>query len=317
MNEHVLLIAGGGTIGNYVTEALIAKGCRVDVICLEDHISDHEKLTFYRENATLAFLKAFLAEKHYDAMVNFLHYETAEAYRPYHELLTSHTDQLVFLSSYRIYADMEHPVTENAPILTEAGIEDADFFATESYALGKLRCEAYLRKEATARNWTVVRPVISFAGKRFDLLMYNNVLDEAERGMPILLPEGARHLTAGLDWAGNTGRLIADLLFRPETLGQAYTVSSGQNLTWETVASYYTELAGIRFQWIPTEEYIANELPQNRCRLVYDRLYNRDVDVSRIMAVTGHRTEDFVSIREGIQIEMEKRKKEIEKCKKI
>ncbi len=307
MNKRVLLIAGGGTIGSYVTESLLQKNCRVDVICLEAHTSDHEYLTYYRENATLDLLTDFLKGTHYDAIVNFLHYETAEAYRPYHELLTAHTTQLVFLSSYRVYADLEHPVTENAPLLTEAGIEDADFFATETYALGKIRCEEYLRQAGVAKNWTIVRPVISFAGKRFDLLMYNNVLDEAEKGMPVLLPEGARHLTAGLEWAGNTGRLIADLLFRPETLGEAYTVSSGQDLTWETVAAYYTELAGIEFQWIPTEEYIANETPGNRARLLYDRLYSRDVDVSKLMTATGHRTEDFISIKEGIAIELRRR----------
>ncbi len=306
MKERVLLIAGGGTIGGYVTESLLAKGCFADVICLEERVSADERLCYHQHPATLPFLTSFLEGRHYDAIVNFLHYETVEDYRPYHALLSAHTEQLVFLSSYRVYSDLVHPVTEDAPLLTEV-LGDSYFYSTEPYALSKIRCEQFLQAESKTPNWTIVRPVISFAGKRFDLLMYNNVLEEAQKGMPILLPEGARHLTAGLDWAGNVGRLIADLLFKKEALGEVYTVASGQNLTWETVASYYTELAGIEFLWIPTEAYIAKEQEKNYARLLHDRLYDRNMDCTKIMTATGYTPSDFVPIKEGIRIEMQKR----------
>ena len=50
-----------------------------------------------------------------DGIVNFLHYPEAEAYPPVHKLLTENTDHLIFLSSYRVYADLQHPITEEAP----------------------------------------------------------------------------------------------------------------------------------------------------------------------------------------------------------
>ncbi len=35
--EKVLLVAGGGTLGTYVTEELVTSGIGVDVICLEEY----------------------------------------------------------------------------------------------------------------------------------------------------------------------------------------------------------------------------------------------------------------------------------------
>ena len=56
-NKRVLLIAGGGTLGTYVTQELLSKGAYVDVICLEDKTSDNENLRFFKESATLEYLK--------------------------------------------------------------------------------------------------------------------------------------------------------------------------------------------------------------------------------------------------------------------
>ena len=41
--KNVLLIAGGGTLGTYASEELLRLGHSVDVICLEDKVSDNEK----------------------------------------------------------------------------------------------------------------------------------------------------------------------------------------------------------------------------------------------------------------------------------
>lgn len=41
MNKSVLLIAGGGTLGKYTAAELLRLGCFVDIICLEDYVSDN------------------------------------------------------------------------------------------------------------------------------------------------------------------------------------------------------------------------------------------------------------------------------------
>ena len=46
-------------------------------------------------------------------------------------------------------------------------------------------------------------------------------------GKELLLPESVRLYHAGIDWAGNSGKLIANLLFKPDALRQAVTIYSG------------------------------------------------------------------------------------------
>ena len=301
--KKVLLIAGGGTLGRYTAKELLSKDCQVDIICLEDYTSDNPNLRYYKANADLKYLTEFLKDKYYDGIVNFIHYYVPEMYKPVHKLLTSKTDQLIFLSSYRVYAESKQPLTEEAPFLADV-VEDEEFLKSEDYAVPKAICEKFLREESGTKNWTVVRPVISFSDKRFDLVTVSGreIIDAAKSGKTILLPKAAKNLTAGLDWAGNSGKLIANLLFKKECLGEAYTVSSGQNLTWGEVADIYTRLTGVNFRWADTEEYVSTGHGGNG--LFYDRLYDRAVDNTKILKATGFKKEDFTSIEDGIKIEL-------------
>ena len=301
--KKVLLIAGGGTLGTYTAKELLNKGCAVDVICLEDYTSNNPRLCYHKAKADLNYLTEFLKNKYYDGIVNFIHYYVPEMYKPVHKLLTSKTDQLIFLSSYRVYAESKQPLTEEAPFLADV-VEDEEFLKSEDYAVPKAICEKFLREESGTENWTVVRPVISFSDKRFDLVTVSGheIIDAARSGKTVILPEAAKNLTAGLDWAGNSGKLIANLLFKKECLGEAYTVSSGQNLTWGEVADIYTRLTGVNFRWADTEEYVSTGHGGNG--LFYDRLYDRAVDNTKILKATGLKKEDFTSIEDGIKIEL-------------
>lgn len=306
MNKKVLLIAGGGTLGTYTAKELLALGNKVDVICREDKVSDNKNLMFYKAEITPEYLGEFLKDKTYDGMVNFLHYYTPGDYADTHKLLIKKTNHLIFLSSYRVYADMQHPITESAPKLLDVST-DEKFLATEKYALSKAKLEKYLYDECAGQNWTIVRPVISSSKYRFDLVTYygQDLLNKINSGETIPLPIDAKNLTAGLDWAGNSGKLIANLLFKEETFGEAYTVSSAQNLTWGEVAELYTEIMGAKFSWVTLEEYLKATNNFNYYALIYDRLFDRTIDNSKILAATGLDYGDFLSIKEGLKIELE------------
>ena len=60
--KNVLLIAGGGTLGTYTGEELLRLGHAVDVICLEDNVSNHPRLHFFKTRATIEYLKDLLRE---------------------------------------------------------------------------------------------------------------------------------------------------------------------------------------------------------------------------------------------------------------
>jgi nucleoside-diphosphate-sugar epimerase len=311
MGKNVLLIAGGGTLGTYTAEELLRLGHRVEVICLEEKTSNDENLCFYQRRADAAFLEQFLQDKKYDGIVNFIHYPHVEEYPAVHQILMAHTDHLIVLSSYRVYADEQHPITEEAPMLLDTST-DPTFLETEKYALSKAKLERYLQAECKGQNWTVVRPVISFSSLRLDLVTYSGhmLLEKARNGETIPLPVEAKDRTAGLDWAGNSGKLIANLLFKQECIGQAYTVSSAQNLTWGQLAELYSELIGAKFAWVPLEAYCEAMGNGDLYWLIYDRLFDRKIDNSKICKATGLKETDFVPIKEGLKRELTKIKEQ-------
>ena len=313
-DKRVLLIAGGGTLGTYVAEELLRLGATVEIICPEEKVADHPRLIFHRSWATDEMLRGLFAAKHYDGIVNFLHYENAEDYRKIHPLLISNTDHLIFLSSYRVYADEEHPITEDSPRLTEV-VTDPDFLENEKYAVPKSKCEDYLNTERRGEPWTIVRPVISFSERRLDLLLYSGdrVVRAAASGEELLLPAMVKDFHAGLDWAGNSGKLMARLLFKEEAMGETFTVYSGHGLTWGEVAEIYQRRIGLKLLWCDEAEYLAfhTSLHASKGRMwmwTCDRRFNRDIDCSKILRVTGLEAADFATVEEGIRRELQRLK---------
>lgn len=304
--KKVLLIGGGGTLGTYTAQELLRLGHSVDIICLEDHVSDNEHLTYYKGYATLEYLEQLFARTHYDGIVNFIHNRNYKDYPPYHALLSQNTEHLIFLSSYRVYADLQHPITEDAPQLIDVIKDDPLFLEKEDYAMSKSRSERFLADNPYPKNWTVVRPVISFDSRRLDLVMVGggDIVNAKREGRRIQLPLSAKNLTAGLDWAGNSGKLIANLLFKEETIGQAYTISTAQNLTWGEIANIYTEVLGVEIEW--THDEFTSDDYRAQFRWKYDRAYDRSIDNTKVLAATGLTPTDFKSIREGILIELKK-----------
>ena len=315
--KKVLLIGGGGTLGTYTADELLRLGHKVDIICLEDKTSDNDNLVFYKGKASLEYLDEFLKNKNYDGIVNFIHYPNVEEYPPIHKLLISHTEHLIVLSSYRVYADEQHPVTETAPMLLDVSA-DRKFVETEKYAISKAKLEKYLNKECQGQNWTIVRPVISFSKLRFDLVTYcgHVLLTKIKNGETIPLPMNVKNLVAGIDWAGNSGKLIANLLFKEKCFGEAYTVSSAQNLTWGELAKIYTELMEAKIAWVSLEEYLKATNNFNYYALLYDRLFDRQIDNGKILKATGLAKNDFLSVKEGLRIEMQKIEQEFNKLQK-
>ena len=89
-------------------------------------------------------------------------------------------------------------------------------------------------------------------------------------------------------------------MFKTECIGDAYTVSSAENLTWGEVADMYTELLGVNFRWIPAD------FPKDDYRWYYDRAYDRRIDNSKLLKATGLSKKDFTPIKEGLKIELKK-----------
>ncbi len=296
--KRALLIAGGGTLGSYATLELLKKGWAVDVILLEKRVSLSPSLRYITSRVDDGLLRKLFGENRYDTVIDFIHYPDPSAYRQRADLLLQNTDQLIFLSSYRVYANEETPVRETSPLLLDV-VTDRDFLENETYAVPKTKNERYLRSTGK-KNFTIVRPLISFSHYRLDLICTGAplLLRRQAEGKPVLLPAEARYLAAGVGWAGNVGKMFAGLAGNEKALGETFTLGTDENPTWDEVAGYYREIMGIDAVWVETEAY--RKTLTDRFYLTYDRLFDRRIDNSRIREVTGLAREDFTGVREGI-----------------
>ncbi len=310
-NKKVLLIGGGGTIGTYIAKELLELGSSVDIICLEDYESDNEKLRYIKAMATADYLKGFLEDKHYDAIANLIHYNIPEEYIEAHMIIAPKTDHEIFFSSIRALGDAQHPITETAPTifdLYERGeFADEAFVKRDLYSMSKARCERYLRQVSSYKNWTIVRPMINTSEKRLDIVQYtfDEPLQFAKEGKTMYIADHVKDKVAGLEWAGNTGKMIAHLMFKEECMGKTYMLTTGHRMTWEYVANIYTKLIGLKVEWLPRDEYW-ERFGDYRFPLEYDRAYNREADPTAILEGTGLKPEDFTPFEEGVKTELKK-----------
>jgi len=301
--KNVLLIGGTGTLGSYTSAELLTLGYHVDCIARRAVTSYNRNYTYIQSAVDDELLKGLFEKNRYDSIVDFSEYPDWQSYKTRGELLLKNTGQLIFLSSYRVYADCQHPITENAPQLYEV-LQDRDVLENETYAIPKSHIEEYLRNSGY-HNWTIVRPVISFSHFRFDMVTQSSMvmLPRILQHKEVLLPECCKDVIAGVCWAGNIGRMIARLCCSQDTLGEDYTLSTGEKYTWGEIADMYADVTGLKFRWTDIDTYLSvatRRRYMDKCILLYDRIWNRDIDNTKVLRATGLKPEDFVGIRQGL-----------------
>ena len=82
-------------------------------------------------------MKQCLEIEHWNAIVDFMAYSTKE-FSEKVDLFLNKTDQYFFLSSSRVYAESNIPITENSKRLIDV-CEDEEYLKTDEYALAKAR----------------------------------------------------------------------------------------------------------------------------------------------------------------------------------
>ena len=304
-----LLIGGGGTLGEYSALELLKKGWSVDVLAPEELTSVNRNLRYFRGLGTDGNLAKIFAESTYDVVVDYIYYRCAlDEWKKRADWLLARTGQLVYLSSYRVYAGSqgETPITEESPLLWD--VAPQSFRDQDIYAGPKTQAERYLRS-LDRRNWTIVRPLISVSHYRLDLLLTggDQLLPRSAPGKPMLLPEESRYLTAGVGWAGNVGKMFAGIAGNSSALGEAFTFGTGERRTWDEVAAYYEDALKAKFVWVPGADYVKYATPDDflfRQAWTYDRALSRFVDCSKVRRVCGLDDRDFLPIREGILHEL-------------
>jgi len=313
--KKILVLGGTGAMGRYAVPELLRLGFAVDVVALDAPDFTHENLTATIANAMDdAWLKNQLTETRYDVILDFMSYKLPQ-FKERAPLLLDNTDQYMFLSSCRVYANEEVPVKETSPRLLDVSKDEAYLKLYEQeYSLFKAAEEDVLTQSGK-KNWTIILPATTYSTGRAQLvtLEAGTFVYRALQGKPVAIPIQAKDIPATLSWAGDVGVMIARLAGKEEALGEKFIAATAEYHTWGEIAEIYHELLGLEYEWVDKEVYLqfmskdpVNISPFVRYQLEYARMFTRITDNSKILRVTGMKQEELMPFYDGMKLELAK-----------
>lgn len=301
----VLVLGGTGAIGTELVRILADQGIQVKVSTRIPREPGNGNIHYLIGNAhDETFLKSVLAEK-YDVIIDFMVYSTEEFYRRA-EILLGSTDQYIFLSSSRVYADAgrAHAITEESPRLLDV-CEDEEYLATDEYALAKARQENVLRN-SRYRNWTIVRPYITYNNERLQLGVFEKEkwLFRALQGKSIVFSEDIGEKTTTMTFGRDVAAAIAALTAKPEALANEFVIAGSDTLKWKDILDIYLnelEIFSGRRPKVYWEKDIKEmvKMVGGRYQIYYDRLFERRFDNKKICDICDNKL-TFVPIKDGV-----------------
>ena len=302
---NVLVLGGTGAIGAELVKILAERGSQVSVTTRVKRDFKCKNINYLIGNAhEETFLKTVL-EKRYDVIFDFMVYGTDE-FRSKVHLFLNNTNQYIFLSSSRVYADVgkNNVITEETPKLLDV-CEDEIYRKTDEYALAKARQEEILRTSGY-ENWTIVRPYITYNSERLQLGVFEKEkwLYRALKGKAIVFSKDIGEKTTTMTFGGDVALLMADLAANPKALSAEFQIAGNDSMKWKDVlALYLNELEALtgkrpKVYWEEDSGHVS-EAVGFRYQICYDRLYDRKFDSKKICQVCNSNYE-FVPMKEGL-----------------
>lgn len=313
MSRKILVLGATGAMGQYLIPYLAEAGYSVDAVSLDAVTSSWPHVNYIQANAKDKTVMKQLLAGNYDGIVDFMIYPTCEL--PYFlSLLLDHTSHYIYLSSYRVYDNKELPIRETSPRLLDTA-DSIILRNSDDYSIYKARGENIIRTFPKDR-WTIIRPAITYSFMRYQLVTLEtpNTVGRAFAGKKVAVPEPARRIQATMSWAGDIAKMIERLLFNEKALGETFSVCTAEHHTWGEIADYYKDICGLEAVWIDKEDYLRMicadpYVPNARWQLDFDRLFDRVLDNSKVLAATGMEQSGLMPLYDGL-------KKEISCCPK-
>ena len=297
----VLVLGGTGAMGSHLCRLLAGRGCEVVCTTRRERPASGGVSFIVGDAKSPAFLAGLLEER-WGAIVDFMVRSTSEFCGLYRDFLAA-TDQYIFTSSYRVYADSP-VISEDSPRLLDV-VDDAGYLATDEYALCKARCEDLLLQSGCL-NWTIVRPAVTYDGMsgRLQLGVFeaNDWLWRAMNGIPVPMPREMLGKQATMSYGGDVAEMIARLIGNPEALGEDFTVSASDHMTWGEVSDAYARV--LPFEVVECSLADFERLRGGVYQIRYDRMLDRVVDNSKVLAATRMDPKELTKMSKGLGREL-------------
>lgn len=280
----ILALGATGAIGREMV-AHLAVGSNDIHVTTRSAQTSTEAVRYRRGDAKDEIFLRKLLDEGWDAIVDFMVYDTPGFRRRVAPLLDA-TKQYVFISSARVFAQTDGPITERSPRLLDT-LPNAAFLASDEYALTKARQEDVLRN-SNRTNWTIARPYITFGEGRLQLgsMEKEGWLYRALRGRSVVFCTTMLDKWTTLTDGSDVGHMLATLVGHPEALGEDYNLTGSHAVTWREVLDLYLDVLEEQLGRRPALALVNLEtfcrIARTSASIRYDRMYDRRFDTSKI-----------------------------------
>ena len=307
----ILILGGTGAMGTSLVSILSRRrDNNLFITSRKRRISQRDNVEYIQGNAhDNNFLIKLLSSKYYDTVIDFMAYSTDE-FKLRIDLFLKHTAQYIYISSSRVYANENKCITEKTKRLLDI-CKDNEYLETDEYALTKARQENLLLK-SKKRNWTIIRPYITYNVERLQLGAYEkeNWLYRALHGRSIIFNKDIANKFTTLTYGHDVALRIADIIGKEKALGEIMHITTFETKKWKDILNLYLDIienkTGKRPNvcWLDTSIDIG-KIAGNKYQIKYDRLYDRCFDNRKINNISECK-EKYMSLNKGLKICLEK-----------
>lgn len=302
-DKKVLVLGGIGALGVYMVEELLKDGNIVDAVTNVNAVSNNKNLRYLNVNAMDDTVLDELLENNYDVIIDYMLYLGTETFSKRYLKILENTKHYIYFSSYRIYGESNKPITENSDRLLDIATDEL-YLNSNDYSLYKAKQEDMLHASGK-KNYTILRPAITYSKNRFQLTILEapTLVYRMRHGKTLVLPEQAMDKQATMSWSGDAAKMISALLLNEKAYGEVYTISTAEHHTWREIAEIYRKIGGLKYITVDYNEFLEMYSPGNihvRQQLTYDRMFNRVIDNSKILEISGLKQSDLMPLEEGL-----------------
>lgn len=301
----ILLIGGTGAMGVYLVDILEKKGHDVYVTSRSHRKSEKARIHYLQGDAHDVKFRDTILKEHYHAIVDFLIYDEDEFEEVVTEYLNA-TEQYVFLSSSRVYAENRESIREDSPRLLDI-CENENYLKTSEYALKKARQENVLLK-SNKTNWTIIRPYITYSNERLQLgvLEKEHWLYRALQGKSIVFTKDmAEHMTT-MTFGCNVAEAMSGLIGNSKAIGEVFHIAGSKPILWSRILEVYQSVLEkkqgrkVNIHMLENSSELAKVM-SNYNQVYYDRMYDRVFDNTKIEDISSEKV-IYVEPEEGLEL---------------
>ena len=287
---NILILGGTGAMGVPLVKLLAEKNDNNIYVTTRSKRDNKGNVTYIQGNAREEEFFLSLMEKTYAVIVDFMVYST-DQFEKRLPVFLDKTKQYFFFSSSRCYANSDTAIKESSLRLVDA-CTDETYLATDEYGLAKGR-EENLLFESDKKNWTIIRPYITYNSYRIQLGVYEkeNWLKRALEGRTIVFPKDIADSRTSLTYGPDVARMLVKLIGNEKAYGEAFHITTEENHTWREILEFYCrkikEKTGKEIKVKYVNDSKGLQKVWNPWQIRYDRLYDRVFDNSKIESVCG------------------------------